>query len=689
MKKLYFICLGLISILSYSQNSQVYRYYVYYHNSYEAAKFNKSSNGMSYYIGERLDLKDFFDNYDIVSFEQAFSNYPIENILRVYLLETYDSDLMRDFIDNFPMLVEKYEDLTEEVIELTYYTNDYGLTNPNGSQGINIDRRDLDYIDVSKAWDINTGEGVKIGISDGRIKPDDLDFVNKVTFLPEYPYSNMGYEPNNIVSIHGTSVAAIAAAKGNNGYGSVGVCMECEILAVGYGNYNHLISLVNAGARVINMSWTSSYYSAVHQDIINYLVNDLGVVLVASAGNRTSNQTSVDFLCSGASYSTSQGGFVPNFTGLQYFYPASYDNVISVSSIEHYYPNAYENGVYCCTSVLGNIGLAIEDSFAGSLLIDDLNNPLGLVYNGFPQYCQYNGTYHLVSPNGLVNTYTFNENVDILAPANRVYNHTKLAEEGIVDYHSYGGTSSAAPYVSGTTALMISVDNCISPQEVENIIKLTAKDVVNLPVNQYYKDYIGAGKLETGEAVEFVDEMIKSNGIAKIKGHTFNRFSFNLERINNKLNIENVTFKEDCVASFTSKNQINLLPGTNLKPNSNGYVNLKINSNIDVSCQPNQSIGQNKSRLEEKKLEIANNTISVFPNPNNGLFTILFSEIKYDKIELKVYDINGRIILNELIYKEDLSSNTWKINIQNYAKGIYFVNIDSIDNQKVFKIIKN
>ena len=45
---------------------------------------------------------------------------------------------------------------------------------------INIDRRDLDYINAQKAWDINTGQGVKIGISDARIKPDDPDFVNKI-----------------------------------------------------------------------------------------------------------------------------------------------------------------------------------------------------------------------------------------------------------------------------------------------------------------------------------------------------------------------------------------------------------------------------------------------------------------------------------------------------------------------------
>ncbi|MGV7106692.1 S8 family serine peptidase [Flavobacterium sp. U410] len=664
MIKNVFLCFYiLVFSFSFSQEIKPFKYYVYYFNSDEAAIFEKDKNSnLSYYVGNRNDLKNFFDKYEIVSFYQALPEYPVENILRVYVLETYNNEFVMDYIDSFPLLVEKYEDISNENINLEYYPNDYGVTNPNGNQGSSIDRRDLDYINTPKAWDITTGSGIKLGISDGRIKPDDYDFVNKITFLPEYTYGSMSYDPNNGVTSHGTSVVALAAAQGNNDYGSVGVCYDCEILAVTYGNYNYLMSLANAGARVINMSWTGSSFSQVQQDAINYLSNDMGVVLVASAGNKPSHQTQTDFFCPPYSYfSSSQNQLVPSYTGIQISYPASYENVISVSSVEHYYLDASDSGAYCCTSPTHSIGGHIQNSFAPAINIDDLNNPIGLVYNGYPRYCQYNGNNYLTSPNGIVDTYTYNESVDILAPANKVYNHAKFAEEGVVDYHQYGGTSSSAPYVSGTAALMIGVYDCITPQEVENILKLTAKDVVNMTINQEYKNYIGTGKLETGDAVEFVNEMKKSNGDAYVKDHIFNRFTFNLEKINNNLTIENVTFKDDCVVDFTARNEIQLLPNTHLLPNINGHTHLSINQDIDITCQSFQKSIFKKEIREKKKEELL-----VYPNPvSSGMILNIISSNNSEK-KIQIFDLLGKQVLNANIVNE------LKMNI---PQGIYIIKI--------------
>ena len=645
MKNFYFIFFTSFFSFCSAQSGQLHRYYVYYRNSNDAAQFKKNYNErLSYYSGEKKEIADFFKHYKISSFDPAFPSYPVEELLRVYLLETEDAELMINFKNQFPALVEKYEEISG-VPQLQYYPNDYGITNPNGSQGINIDRRDLDYINAPKAWDISTGRGVTIGISDARIKPDDPDFVDKITFLPEYTYGSLLYSSSNSYSMHGTSVAALAAARGNNNYGSTGVCMDCNIIAVDFGNYDHLKKLADAGAKVINMSWMAgSVPSVAEQNAINYLANEMGVVLVAAAGNINSFQTYEDHACD------------TNFVGIQKFYPASYDNVISVSNVEHYYPSAYYNGAYCCTSPLFDVGMFIQNSFSPNLNINNRDNPIAVAYNGYPQPC---------SPNGLVYTYTANEFVDILAPANRIYNHVKLAEEGIIAYHEYGGTSSATPLVSGTAALMISAYNCITPKEVENILKLTSKDVVNMTINQFFKDYIGAGKLETGDAVEFVNEMKKNNGEAVIKNHSFNRFTFDLQRINNNLSIENVTFKDDCVVNFVAKNSISILPGSHLKPNTNGNIHLKVNKKIINTCRvitPNTSKKENK--LADNSVD--DNSIAIMPNPiKSGTVLKIRSKNIIEK-NIQIFDLSGKQIYN--------SNGIEQINIP-FPAGIYIIKI--------------
>tara|TARA_B100000809_G_scaffold252894_1_gene288186 strand:- start:603 stop:6143 length:5541 start_codon:yes stop_codon:yes gene_type:complete len=74
---------------------------------------------------------------------------------------------------------------------------------------------------------------------------------------------------------------------------------------------------------------------------------------------------------------------------------------------------------------------------------------------------------------------------------------------------------------------------------------------------------------------------------------------------------------------------------------------------------------------------IADNTrvnISIFPNPNKGLFTIdLGTEMNGD-VTIQVYNLLGEVVYNE--YKKD-SNTAYKLNLQHVDKGIYYVSIKS------------
>ncbi|GAL72662.1 hypothetical protein [Jejuia pallidilutea] len=61
--------------------------------------------------------------------------------------------------------------------------------------------------------------------------------------------------------------------------------------------------------------------------------------------------------------------------------------------------------------------------------------------------------------------------------------------------------------VSGTVALMLDVNYCLDPKEVETILKLTAVKIDTLPQNIQYYGKLGAGKLDAYEAVKMAKDM--------------------------------------------------------------------------------------------------------------------------------------------------------------------------------------
>ncbi|RLD46285.1 MAG: hypothetical protein DRI94_14940, partial [Bacteroidetes bacterium] len=72
---------------------------------------------------------------------------------------------------------------------------------------------------------------------------------------------------------------------------------------------------------------------------------------------------------------------------------------------------------------------------------------------------------------------------------------------------------------------------------------------------------------------------------------------------------------------------------------------------------------------------------NLYPNPNNGTFTVELPEYTKD-VRIEILNIQG-----EVIYSDVLVSDRNNINISNYAKGVYFVKLISDKAEKVEKII--
>jgi len=73
--------------------------------------------------------------------------------------------------------------------------------------------------------------------------------------------------------------------------------------------------------------------------------------------------------------------------------------------------------------------------------------------------------------------------------------------------------------------------------------------------------------------------------------------------------------------------------------------------------------------------------MNVFPNPNNGEFTIQFSDLNAANYELTVTDITGNVVHNESVSANGSLNKTIGLNV---ASGIYFAELNG-DGKKVVK----
>ena len=93
-----------------------------------------------------------------------------------------------------------------------------------------------------------------------------------------------------------------------------------------------------------------------------------------------------------------------------------------------------------------------------------------------------------------------NASVDICAPGHNV---PLTAAPGW--YINSSGTSFAAPYVTGTVALMLSANPNLTTNEIDSVLRISATNIDS--INTAYIGKIGAGRLNSAEAVRIAYEM--------------------------------------------------------------------------------------------------------------------------------------------------------------------------------------
>ncbi|MEA1873307.1 MAG: S8 family serine peptidase [Bacteroidota bacterium] len=341
-----------------------------------------------------------------------------------------------------------------------YFNQQWGLENTTEYDNIDINACD--------AWEYTKGDSdIIIAVLDSGVKLDheDLSINSQIGWdietetSPSDIYWNE--ELNQLGSYnHGTNCTGIIAAQ-HNEIGVAGIAPDCEIMPISYNFHNsenmfqRLAKGINHawqnGADIISCSWISGQHFYIDNAINNAITNgrnSLGTVVVAASGN--DNNTTVE-------------------------YPSMLTGVISVGAVHE-----------CGTRCVGFHTSAIE--------ITEMLNCNGELW-----------------PIGKGSSYGVGLNV--VAPGQNVYTtNVKRSDFTTLLYTGgFGGTSAAAPHVSGVAALLLSVNPDLNYTEVKDAIESTAQKIrtdfydynVSKP-NGMWNEKLGYGMVDAYAALESV-----------------------------------------------------------------------------------------------------------------------------------------------------------------------------------------
>ena len=178
----------------------------------------------------------------------------------------------------------------------------------------------LRRIGMEQAWDLRPdATDVVVAVLDTGVDLNHPDLkANLLTDLG-YDFINDNPMPQDDES-HGTAVAGIIGAIGNNHEGVTGIAWHVKLLPIkalnsqGRGPDSAMVKAIlyaaDNGAKVINISSTGTRYSAALETAVQY-ARDKGALVVAAAGNTGNGDNAVN-------------------------YPAGFDGVLAVAAIDEH-----------------------------------------------------------------------------------------------------------------------------------------------------------------------------------------------------------------------------------------------------------------------------------------------------------------------------------------------------------------
>jgi subtilisin family serine protease len=348
-----------------------------------------------------------------------------------------------------------YHDLQASVDPL--YSEQWGLKNTGqyGSQFTGID------IKAEQAWTITKGNNVKVAVYDHGIEMNHPDLAANI-FGTGFD-STTGTSPAQVRGEHGTACAGIVGAVQNNNLGGSGVAPDCDLVSISIELFfsDTPAQLASGfswawqnGVEVISNSWGGYAPSNIITDAIYSAINNgrngKGCVVVFAAGNE--DDTNIRY----------PGSAIPEVLVVGAMSPCGERKSFNTCDGENFWGSCYGNQL------------------------------------------------DIVAP-GVLNPTTDQQGANGYNPA---YETNPNYSNQLNYYSSFNGTSSACPHVAGVAALILSVNPCLTAQQVRDIIEQTSQKVGSYSYtstagrpNGTWNNEMGYGLVNAFAAVQMAQSM--------------------------------------------------------------------------------------------------------------------------------------------------------------------------------------
>ncbi len=398
------------------------------------------------------------------------TNYSWDDITRIYIpLPESENVLVIAILNDYPEISNilksfNFDDISsDEFPNDPLYVHQWNLNN-DGSLG----EKDID-IDMDSAWQKDGDFEPTIAFLDSGLMLDHEDiksnlWINEREFPDNrmdddengyvddyygYNFSDYGSGQINVGGGHGTWTSGIVSASVNNGKGIAGICGKCKLMTMQFyidliedQEQNEIVAsiVIEAFEYAKNMGArviNNSWTMPFYSQALQDQINNLyenDVLIIAAAGNSNADPTHPDW----------------EYYGIIGSYPAQMDNVIAVAAI-------------------GPDGNKTEPSNYGSWV--DIAAPSSQV--------------PLLSP--------YNPPASYSIPLDELYSGDAYVREG-----DEGGTSIAAPHVTGVAGLLLTVNPDLTASELEEILLNNTKPYLD---DEYY---LGRGIVNADMALSAV-----------------------------------------------------------------------------------------------------------------------------------------------------------------------------------------
>lgn len=89
--------------------------------------------------------------------------------------------------------------------------------------------------------------------------------------------------------------------------------------------------------------------------------------------------------------------------------------------------------------------------------------------------------------------------------------------------------------------------------------------------------------------------------------------------------------------------------------------------------------------LDVNTVDVNEASVNVYPNPNNGVFKVAVNSENISDLNIELMNIQGQVIYRNDV--KSVSNYTESINVQGFAKGIYFLRVNTGNELKVNKVV--